>query len=83
MVHFLQRIGELIAFFANAKSCIVERPDGLSCPAVRQKQPMIEELPFTLDALRQAYADGLRPEAVLAEAFRRLDAAADPGIFHP
>ena len=81
MVHFLQRIGELIAFFANAKSCIVERPDGLSCPAVRQKQPMIEELPFTLDALRQAYADGLRPEAVLAEAFRRLDAAADPGIF--
>ena len=34
-----------------------------------------------MDALRQAYADGLRPEAVLAEAFRRLDAAADPGIF--
>jgi hypothetical protein len=34
VVHFLQRIGELIAFFANAKSCIVERRDSLSCFAV-------------------------------------------------
>ena len=42
---------------------------------------MIEELPFTLEALRRAYAEGLRPEAVVAEAFRRLDAANDPGIF--
>ena len=42
---------------------------------------MIEELPFTLEALRRAYADGLRPEAVVAEAFRRLDLANDPGIF--
>jgi len=42
---------------------------------------MIEELPFTLEALRQAYAEGLRPEAVVAESFRRLDAAGDPGIF--
>ena len=41
----------------------------------------IEDLPFTLDTLRQAYAQGTRPEDVIAEAFRRLDAAADPGIF--
>jgi allophanate hydrolase len=47
----------------------------------RQKRSMIENLPFTLDALRRAYADGLRPEAVIAEAFRRLKLADDPGIF--
>ncbi len=41
----------------------------------------IEELPFTLDAIAGAYAEGLRPEAVVAEAFRRLDAVGDPGIF--
>jgi allophanate hydrolase len=41
----------------------------------------IEDLPFTLDTLRQAYAQGTRPEDVIAEAFRRFDAAADPGIF--
>jgi allophanate hydrolase len=41
----------------------------------------IENLPFTLDTLRQAYAQGTRPENVIAEAFRRLDAVADPGIF--
>jgi allophanate hydrolase len=42
---------------------------------------MLEELPFTLDSLRAAYAAGLRPEQVVAEAFRRLDVVADPGIF--
>jgi allophanate hydrolase len=42
---------------------------------------MITELPFTLTALRQAYAEGLRPELVVSEAFRRLEAASDPGIF--
>ncbi|MBU2191884.1 MAG: allophanate hydrolase, partial [Alphaproteobacteria bacterium] len=41
----------------------------------------IKELPFTFGTLRQAYAQGLRPERVIEEAFRRLDAAADPGIF--
>jgi allophanate hydrolase len=41
----------------------------------------IETLPFTLEALAAAYAEGLRPEAVIAEAFRRHDAAGDPGIF--
>jgi allophanate hydrolase len=40
----------------------------------------IDGLPFTLSALREAYASGLTPEAVVAEAFRRLDAVADPGI---
>jgi allophanate hydrolase len=42
---------------------------------------MIEDLPFTLAGLRRAYRDGVTPEAVTAEAFRRLDAAGDPGIF--
>jgi allophanate hydrolase len=40
----------------------------------------IADLPFTLAELRRAYAGGLSPEAVVIEAFRRLDAAADPGI---
>ena len=42
---------------------------------------MIADLPFTLAALRQAYATGLRPEQVIEEAFRRFEAVADPGIF--
>ncbi|MEP9386055.1 allophanate hydrolase [Mesorhizobium sp. KR9-304] len=41
----------------------------------------IEDLPFTLRSLRQAYAQGTRPTDVVKEAFRRLDAVADPGIF--
>lgn len=41
----------------------------------------IEDLTFTLGSLRQAYAEGARPEHVVKEAFRRLEAAADPGIF--
>lgn len=42
---------------------------------------MIEDLPFTITTLRAAYADGLRPEAVTAEVWRRIEAAQDPGIF--
>jgi allophanate hydrolase len=42
---------------------------------------MIADLPFTLAALRQAYASGLSPVDVIEEAFRRLDATDDPGIF--
>ena len=42
---------------------------------------MLTDLPFTLAALRLAYDTGTAPEAVIAEAFRRLDAAQDPGIF--
>ena len=38
-------------------------------------------LPFTRAALHAAYAGGLTPGAVAAEALRRLAAAADPGIF--
>lgn len=41
---------------------------------------MIDRLPFTLAALERAYTEGLRPEQVVAEAFRRLDAVSDPGI---
>ncbi len=41
---------------------------------------MISALPFTLAALRTAYAEGVRPEDVIAEAYRRLDEADDPGI---
>jgi len=42
---------------------------------------MIETQAFTASALAKAYSEGLRPEAVIAEAFRRLEAANDPGIF--
>ncbi|MEI4472179.1 allophanate hydrolase [Frigidibacter sp. MR17.24] len=42
--------------------------------------PALQSLPFTLPALRAAYAAGIRPEAVIAEAFARLDALGDPGI---
>ena len=35
----------------------------------------------SLSALHAAYADGLSPEAVVAETYRRIAAAADPGIF--
>ena len=41
----------------------------------------LSKLPFTVDALHAAYKAGLRPEAVVAEAFRRLDAVGDAGIF--
>jgi allophanate hydrolase len=41
----------------------------------------LADLPFTLPSLSAAYTSGTTPEAVVAEAFRRLDAAADPGIF--
>lgn len=41
----------------------------------------LERLSFALPALRGAYAGGLRPRAVIAEAFRRIAAAADPGVF--
>ncbi|MEM1384650.1 MAG: allophanate hydrolase [Pseudomonadota bacterium] len=42
---------------------------------------MLSKLPFTLDALRAAYAEGTRPEDVIDEVFARLDAVNDPGIF--
>lgn len=41
----------------------------------------IENLPFTLSSLRKAYEAGLKPEAVVAEVYRRIRLADDPGIF--
>ena len=38
-------------------------------------------LPFTLCALRDAYAGGLSPEDVIREAYRRIEAAGDDAIF--
>ncbi|WP_138468851.1 allophanate hydrolase [Poseidonocella sp. HB161398] len=42
---------------------------------------MLSSLPFTLPALRTAYAAGARPAEIVEEVFARLEAAADPGIF--
>lgn len=42
---------------------------------------MLNDTPFTLDALRAAYAEGIRPEAVIDQIFARLEAVNDPGIF--
>jgi len=42
---------------------------------------MIEKQPFHIRDLIAAYAAGLEPAAVMDEAFRRVDAAGDPGIF--
>lgn len=42
---------------------------------------MLSNLPFTLSALREAYATGIRPSDVIDEVFARLDKVNDPGIF--
>jgi allophanate hydrolase len=41
----------------------------------------IADLSLDLGTLRAAYAGGLTPREVVEEVFRRIDAAADPGIF--
>lgn len=41
----------------------------------------LTKLPFQIAALHDVYRAGLSPQAVMAEALRRLDAAHDPGIF--
>lgn len=41
----------------------------------------LTDTPFTLAALREAYASGTSPAAVIEEVFRRIDAVGDPGIF--
>ncbi|MEM7422913.1 MAG: allophanate hydrolase [Pseudomonadota bacterium] len=41
----------------------------------------LEDLPFTLPALRAAYAGGNSPMDVLGEVFRRIDVVGDCGIF--
>lgn len=42
---------------------------------------MPSSLPFTLTALKTAYADGMTPEDVIEEVYQRLDRIADPHIF--
>ncbi|WP_299649864.1 allophanate hydrolase [uncultured Tateyamaria sp.] len=42
---------------------------------------MLSTLPFTIPALREAYAAGTSPVAVVDEVLARLDAVNDPGIF--
>ncbi|MBE3640071.1 allophanate hydrolase [Mangrovicoccus algicola] len=42
---------------------------------------MIQDLPFFLATLHDAYAGGLRPAEVMRECRRRIEAAGDPGIF--
>jgi allophanate hydrolase len=42
---------------------------------------MLTNLPFTLAALREAYAMGTRPSDLIDEIFERLNAVNDPGIF--
>lgn len=42
---------------------------------------MPSHLPFTLNALREAYVAGTSPVDVIDEIFARLDAVNDPGIF--
>lgn len=42
---------------------------------------MLNDLPFTLPALQEAYRAGMTPEEVIAQVFARLEAVNDPGIF--
>lgn len=42
---------------------------------------MLKDLPFTIQGLHAAYAEGLGPADVIQECFRRIEAVADPGIF--
>lgn len=48
--------------------------------AIKTDSDMINVLRFTLVDLARAYAEGVSPAEVVAEAFARLDAANDPGI---
>ncbi|MEP0962018.1 MAG: allophanate hydrolase [Roseobacter sp.] len=42
---------------------------------------MLSTLPFTINALREAYTGGARPEDMIDEIFKRLEAVGDPNIF--
>lgn len=42
---------------------------------------LLSDLPFTLTALRKAYAAGVTPAEVMTEVLARLDAVQDPAIF--
>lgn len=41
----------------------------------------MRDLPFTLPALRSAYAEGASPAEIIEEVYRRIAAVRDPGIF--
>ena len=41
----------------------------------------LAQLPFTISSLLKHYATGLQPADVIAEVYRRIEAADDPGIF--
>ena len=41
----------------------------------------LAHLPFTVASLHRAYRDGLSPQRLMAEAYRRIRAVDDPGIF--
>ena len=41
----------------------------------------ISNVSFEISSLRAAYADGVTPQAIVAEVYRRIKAVADPGIF--
>jgi len=42
---------------------------------------MLQNRAFDIKSLHAAYARGLKPAAVISEAYRRVDATGDPGIF--
>lgn len=39
------------------------------------------DLPFTFPSLKAAYQDGMSPEEIVEEVYRRIDSVGDPGIF--
>jgi len=41
----------------------------------------LKHLPFTISALHAAYADGVTPDQIVTECFRRIDDVNDAGIF--
>lgn len=43
--------------------------------------PALQTLPFTFRDLHDSYRSGVQPSDIVAEAFRRIDAVGDPGIF--
>jgi allophanate hydrolase len=42
---------------------------------------MLENLPFTISSLKPAYLNGLKPAALVAEVYRRINQINDDGIF--
>src|SRR6056297_1284682 len=64
--------------------CLLPRPPPLQDPPPNKRRSMskiLSDLPFTLTALRDAYAAGVTPAEVMTEVLARLDAVQDPAIF--